>query len=49
MNSELIVQGLEVSGLGLAGVFAALIAFYFIIVLLVKIPVKKNNENENEA
>ncbi len=46
MNTELIFQGLEVSALGLAGVFAALIAFYILIVILGKIPVK-NTEQEN--
>ncbi|MGI6050407.1 MAG: OadG family protein [Acetivibrionales bacterium] len=46
---ELLLQGLEVTGLGLAGVFGALIAFYIMIVLLAKIPVKNTNENENQA
>lgn len=46
MNAELIFQGLEVSGLGLAGVFAALIAFYILIIVLGKIPVKKEQNND---
>ncbi|NLB79724.1 MAG: oxaloacetate decarboxylase [Clostridiaceae bacterium] len=44
MNTELIFQGLEVSALGLAGVFAALIAFYILIVFLGKIPEKTNKQ-----
>lgn len=42
--TELIEKGLIVSGLGLAGVFGALIAFYIIVVLLGKIPEKKTDE-----
>lgn len=44
MNTELLWQGLEVTALGLAGVFGALIAFYIIVVLLGKIP-EKNSES----
>lgn len=43
---QLLLQGLEVTGLGLAGVFGALIAFYIIVILLGKIPIK-NNQSEN--
>lgn len=44
MNTELLMNGLEVTVLGLAGVFGALIAFYLIVILLGKIPVKKTDE-----
>jgi len=36
-------NGLSVSGLGLLGVFSVLVVFYFIIVLLDRIKVKKDD------
>lgn len=42
---QTLLQGLEVSGLGLLGVFAALVAMYTCVVLLGKIP-EKNGEAE---
>ena len=44
MNTELLMQGLEVTFFGLLGVFGALIAFYIIVILLGKIPEKNNEE-----
>lgn len=41
MSEEIITrlyQGLEVTGFGLLGVFGVLVLFYFIVVLLGKIP-----------
>ena len=46
MDTELLFHGLEVTVLGLSGVFAALIAFYILIIVLGKIPVE-NKEQEN--
>ncbi|NLL68316.1 MAG: hypothetical protein GX236_11600 [Clostridiaceae bacterium] len=43
---QLLLQGLEVTGFGLLGVFGALVAFYAIVILLGKIPEKKT-ESEN--
>jgi len=45
MNIELLLQGLEVTVLGLAGVFGALIAFFIMINLLSRIPVKEEQED----
>jgi Na+-transporting methylmalonyl-CoA/oxaloacetate decarboxylase gamma subunit len=45
MNTELLFQGLEVTVLGLAGVFTALIAFYILIIVLGKIPVKHQEQD----
>ncbi|HHU90643.1 MAG TPA: OadG family protein [Clostridiaceae bacterium] len=45
MNTELLLQGLEVTVLGLAGVFTALIAFYILINVIGKIPVKQNEQD----
>ncbi|NLE24724.1 MAG: hypothetical protein GX625_05165 [Clostridiaceae bacterium] len=45
MNTELLFHGLEVTAFGLAGVFAALIAFYILIIVLGKIPVKQEQDN----
>ncbi len=49
MSDEMItklLQGLEVTGFGLLGVFGVLVAFYLIVVLLGKIPERKS-EAEN--
>ncbi len=46
MITDLLFQGLEVTVKGLAGVFGALIAFYILIIVLGKIPVK-NKKQEN--
>jgi len=46
MITDLLFQGLEVTIKGLAGVFGALIAFYILIIVLGKIPVK-NKKQEN--
>lgn len=46
MKTELLLQGLEVTGLGLLGVFGALVAFYIIVILLGKVHDKKT-EPEN--
>ncbi len=40
------LQGLEVTGFGLLGVFGVLVAFYLIVVLLGKIP-ERESEAEN--
>lgn len=45
MNTELLLQGLEVTVLGLAGVFTALITFYILINVIGKIPVKQNEQD----
>ncbi|NLX64181.1 MAG: hypothetical protein GX022_05310 [Clostridiaceae bacterium] len=45
MNTELLLQGLEITVLGLAGVFGALIAFFIMINLLGKIRVKEEQED----
>lgn len=47
MSDEMItklLQGLEVTGFGLLGVFGVLVAFYLIVILLGKIP-----ERDSEA
>ncbi len=49
MNDEMItklLQGLEVTGFGLLGVFGVLVAFYLVVVLLCKIP-ERPSEGEN--
>jgi hypothetical protein len=40
------MKGLEVTGYGLLGVFAVLILFYIVVVVLGRIP-ERNNEAEN--
>ena len=49
MSDEMItklLQGLEVTGFGLLGVFGVLVAFYLVVVLLGKIP-ERHSESEN--
>jgi hypothetical protein len=43
-NTELLQQGLRVSGLGLLGVFSVLIIFYIAVLLLDRIKDKKEDE-----
>lgn len=42
--NEIIAKGLEVSGIGLLGVFGVLLVFYVIAVLFVRIPEKSPEE-----
>ena len=47
MSWENIKMGLEVTGYGLLGVFAVLILFYIVVVIMGKIP-EKNSEADND-
>jgi hypothetical protein len=47
-NWQDVLLGLEVSGLGLVGVFSALILFYIIVVLLDRIKEKPSEEGTEE-
>jgi len=48
MNSDVVnnlIEGLKVTGYGLLGVFGVLIIFYFMVLLLYKLP-EEQGENE---